>query len=354
MEYGGWLDWCLCLGIAIYLCMPPVNSLEKIKRVLQPLSPLRKAFGLFCLISIPYFISVAFGEQAASPMNPQAPIVWFTAAAVNAILFLWLCEELVATRPLSRIIFLVVAGTLIVLALQHQVHWANSMSFDAANKIEIEEARNCKNEVNRLRDQAMTTKLYSMFTAPSAKPPEAAPCPPKIATPKSHKTPQSLPPESESPVQLSAAFYNPQAPSIVVSNPSDHVAENVNYGMVLFRTSDLALFSFSTQTIGYVKPRESTAPYLMPTTPGYSENNARIADGDELTGSVSIDCPKCKIQTYIIHLVWGHNGWFYESPQKAGYVVPKDMSKDGRAKYIQLLTSDIFAKQRTEIVAKQP
>jgi hypothetical protein len=221
---------------------------------------------------------------------------------------------------------------------------------EASVRIEVEEARNCKNEVGAFRDRAMIHKLYSGLTSPSSNPLEVSNC--KNPTSKPHEKIQS--PLPETPVQLSAQFYDPQAPSIVVYNPSDHVVESVNYGMILFRASDLSYFSFSTQTIGYVKPQASSPPYSMPTTPAVSEGNVQLADGDELTGSVSVDCPKCKIQTYIIHLVWRRSGWFFESQQKAGYIVPKDMSKDGRAKYVQLFTSGVFAKERTEIVLKQP
>lgn len=156
---------------------------------------------------------------------------------------------------------------------------------------------------------------------------------------------------SESPIHLSAAFSDPQSPVIVVSNLSDGVAEGVIWSMVAIRSSDLNYFGFATQTIGFIKPHSQTARYSLdlPTIPKSSDGNGQIADGDELTGSISIDCPRCEIQTYVVHFVWGHSGWFFESKQKAGYLVPKDMSKDGRARYVQLFTGDAFANDRIEI-----
>lgn len=170
-------------------------------------------------------------------------------------------------------------------------------------------------------------------------------------------TPQepSRPAPSESAVQLTAEFINPESLSIAVYNPSDDVIENVIWSMVAFRTSDLYLFSFATQSIGYIKPHSRSANYSMAldTIPrDTEEGNTQLREGDELTGSVSIDCPHCSVQTYIIHLIWKQSGWYYESPQKGGYIVPKDTSKPGREQYIELLTGPQFAPNRIPIVLR--
>jgi|SRR5271157_692269 len=352
-SYGGWQDWLLCVCIAAAFTAGAIMQgfVERIRQLSASLSTLRKAVGVLSLLAIPYMVSVGFGEQAASVMNPQAPILWFTAAALNAVIFFWICEELITTKPPLRALFLIILGVLVILALRHQVNWVMAAADDAAKKIEVEGARTGKNETIAFRNHAMTLKLYSAFTTPSAKPPEIPNCKPEIAKPKE----KQLAP-TESPIQLSARFYNPQSPDIVVSNLSDRVAEGVAWYMVAFRTSDFSYFGFATQSIGYVKAHSDSAYYVLdlPTIQKSSDGNGRIADGDELTGSISIDCPQCQVQTYIVHFVWGHSGWFFESPQKAGYIVPKDMSKDGRAKYIQLFTSGNFAKDRIEIGPKPP
>ena len=159
-----------------------------------------------------------------------------------------------------------------------------------------------------------------------------------------------------SPINLSASFYDPQSPTIVISNLSDHVADGVVWSMFALRTSDLSYFGFVTQSVGYVKAQSKTNFYLLDLAriPKTSDGNGQIVDGDELTGSISIDCPQCEIRTYIVHFVLGHSRLFYESKLKNGYIVPHDMSKEGRAGYIQTLTSAEFTKDKIEIVSRPP
>lgn len=357
MAEGGedWKGLSLCCAVAAILFMDkPMHKLLRFARSLLDVSPLRKAFTGLSLLAITYFLGAAIAEQATDVLNPQGPILWFMTAAITAMLLFWVWEEILEVSPTNRVVFITVAGVLVVFALRHEVKWVTAAADDAATRNEIQEARDCKNKVDALRDHAMTLKLYSALITHSDEPPEVANRKSETLNPKSHKETQST--STEIPVQLTAQFYNPQSPDIVVSDPSDHVVEKIRWGAILFRTSDLSYFSFATQAIDYVKPHAVSGSYQMfpPGIQRVSDGSGQLADGDELTGSVFIDCPQCKVQTYIIHLVWGHSGWFYESQQKAGYIVPKDMSKNGRAKYIQLLTSDVFAKDRIEIVSKPP
>ena len=140
--YGSPTDWFLCLCVAIMLLAEIFvdRFTARIDRLFGSLSLLRKAFGVLSLIAVPYMVSVGFGEQAASVMNPRAPIIWFIAAALNAIIFFWVCEELISTSPLLRILFLVTVGFLVILALRHQVNWAMRRAEKAAEESEIEEA----------------------------------------------------------------------------------------------------------------------------------------------------------------------------------------------------------------------
>ena len=77
-RYGDCWDWMLCLCVAILLLAGVLvhKFFERIGILFASFSPLRKVFGVLSLIAIPYMVSVAFGEQAASPMNPQAPILY--------------------------------------------------------------------------------------------------------------------------------------------------------------------------------------------------------------------------------------------------------------------------------------
>ena len=177
-------------------------------------------------------------------------------------------------------------------------------------------------------------------------------CVPQSPTPQ--ESPKPAQPVAS--VMLKADFINPVSPSLSVYNPSTDVVEGVIWEMVAFRTSDLCFFGFQTKDVGYIKPQSKSANYEMDlaTMPKSSNGcDGAIRPGDELTGSVSIDCPHCSIQTYIVHLVWQQSGWYFESDMKAGYVVPKDLSPDGRRKYIQLMTSEQFLSRRIEITQQQ-
>jgi hypothetical protein len=178
------------------------------------------------------------------------------------------------------------------------------------------------------------------------------------STPNVSPTPRepANPPQIETPVLLTAKFTDPASPSLSVYNPSADVVEDVLWDMVAFRTSDLCFFGFQTQKIDFIKPQSKSANMMMElaTMPKNAEGcDGSIREGDELTGSVSIDCAHCSIQTYIVHLVWRKSGWYFESDMKAGYIVPKDMSNEGRQKYVQMLTSEQFASKRIEITLQQ-
>jgi len=196
---------------------------------------------------------------------------------------------------------------------------------------------------NGWRDLRIQVALIkSVHTAPPIKP-EVTRAPP-----------EPLP--SESPIQISAAFSDPQSPVIVVSNLSDSVAEGVGWNMVAIRRSDLSYFGFAGQSVGYVKPHTDSARYSLELdriAKASDPVGGQIHDGDELIGSVSVDCPHCEARTYIVHLVWKRSGWFFEYSKAGGkHVVPKDMSSAGRARYVEWLAGDSFKSNRVEILPK--
>jgi hypothetical protein len=162
----------------------------------------------------------------------------------------------------------------------------------------------------------------------------------------------ATPAQPVTPVMLTGEFTGLTPPALSVYNPSEDVVEGVDWAMVVFRSSDLCFFSFPTQNLGYIKSRSKTLGEAMDlaTMPKNAMGcDGSIREGDELTGSVSIDCPHCSIQTYIIHLVWKKSGWYYESDTKGGYILPKDASDAARQQYIQVLTGEQFASKRIEI-----
>lgn len=187
-------------------------------------------------------------------------------------------------------------------------------------------------------------------------PPAAHKAPP-VSKPKTEALP-SVTDSTPKTIQISAMFFDPQSPDIVITNSSDQVAEGVGWSLVAIRRSDLSYFGFVTQSMGYIKPHRESAKYgleLDKIPKGFDGGDGQIHEGDELTGSISIDCPRCEAQTYIIHLVWKRSGWFFKFSNDGGYILPKDMSADGRAKYIDLLTGggDRFNGDRIEISPKQ-
>lgn len=158
------------------------------------------------------------------------------------------------------------------------------------------------------------------------------------------KKPNSIPPakspEELTPIILSAKVYDPQSPSIVVSNKSNRVAQGITWELVVFRTSDSSYFSFRTQEIGYVKPNSNSAPYSMNLENIIGETDGgQMKEGDHFVGGLLVDCPECQGVTYIISLDWKQGGWTSNAPSSFNgkLLLPKDMSPEGRAKFTSLL-----------------
>jgi len=165
--YGGWAAWLVCLSVAVTFLVGSIvdKFLANVRRLSASLSPLRRVFGVLSLIAIPYMATVGFGEQAASPMNPQGPVLWFTAAAVNAVIFFWICEELITTQPLLRKLFLLSLGILVILALRHQVNWAMAEAEHSAQASEIKDSREGLAEANNWKFFHQQTKCVTVVTA---------------------------------------------------------------------------------------------------------------------------------------------------------------------------------------------
>lgn len=141
-AYEDWPDWMFCLGVVLVLLtdMALHSVIVRLRALLNSLSPLRKVFGVFSLLAIPYMVSVALGEQAASQMEPEKPILWFSGAAILAILFFWMCEELITAAPLLRGLFLMLVGIAVVAALRHEFRWIMDAADDAAAEHEKRDA----------------------------------------------------------------------------------------------------------------------------------------------------------------------------------------------------------------------
>ena len=153
---------------------------------------------------------------------------------------------------------------------------------------------------------------------------------------------------------ISVLIDSPSDPAITVENLSDSVVDGVGWELVMFRTSDQAFLSYARQNIGYVKPHSKSARYSMqlntlPRAPGGDQ----IVDGDNLIGTLSVDCPTCKGNTLIVSFIWGKSGWFCDVPQGNGrLLLPKDMSKDKIIQFIETLNTISKPEERTLIASK--
>jgi len=286
------------------------------------------------------FIALILGVAGVRPLVlVSAGIGWF-------VCFLWAVRsrKLQELTVVARLSASLLVGTVLAFGFWGLGNWAL-----------VQHAKEEESSIPK------TTPPSSSLSSPrSTKEPEefpTAPNPPR-SRPKQLKV---SPPSQESlrpvqptpPVMLAAAFVGPVSPAISVYNPSAEVIEGVLWEVVAFRTSDLCFFGFQTQKIDYIKPQSKSANMAMElaTMPRNAEGcDGSIRDGDELTGSVSVDCSRCSIQTYVIHLTWKESGWYFESDLKGGFLVPKERTVEGRQKFIQLLTSDQFASRRIEIM----
>jgi hypothetical protein len=130
---------------------------------------------------------------------------------------------------------------------------------------------------------------------------------------------------TEAPV-LKARLVDPMNLALIVNNESSEVAEGIAWGLVTFRKSDDAFFSFQTQNMGYVKPHSSSPPYSMDLGHILKAPNdgAELRLGDTIVGGLTVDCPKCKGMTYAVSISYGRGGWYCPLPQaKGGMLFPK-------------------------------
>jgi hypothetical protein len=147
---------------------------------------------------------------------------------------------------------------------------------------------------------------------------------------------------SNRPTVLSVSLIQPVEPAIVVENLSDNVANEVTWEFVAFRTADLTFFTFPTRPLGFIKAHGKNTPNALqldilpyPRTPGASGLN----NGDNLVGTLLVDCPTCRGNTLIVNLVWRSGGWFYDDPDSHGLLVPKDMTANSIRGYLEYLNT---------------
>jgi hypothetical protein len=156
---------------------------------------------------------------------------------------------------------------------------------------------------------------------------------------------------------LSVMLKDPPDPVIVVENLSNSVAEGVGWELVMFRVSDQAFFSYVHQSIGYIKAHSKSAPHALQLNtlahaPGSGEipGGGQLVAGDDLIGTLAVDCPLCRGTTLIVHFVWGSSGWFSELPDGNGRLyLPKGMTRESVTQFITIVDGLSKLAQRVNI-----
>lgn len=192
---------------------------------------------------------------------------------------------------------------------------------------------------------------------PNFQSPPASPGKPKATLPKQNEAAKSTPephqnPVTKSGVELAVSLVGPADPAVVVENQSDDLVEGVKWELVMFRTTDQALFSYPAQDIGYIKPHSRSAAYSMrPNALPHAPGGNQITDGESFIGTLAIDCPLCRGTTLIVSFVWGSSGWFYEVPDGNGrLLLPKGTSKETVSQFIENITAAVKPQNRTPIL----
>jgi hypothetical protein len=200
-------------------------------------------------------------------------------------------------------------------------------------------------------------------TSPTIRPSVEMPAPPPsvIVKSKSNPAPQTQPATrlTQNNIQLSVVIISPKYPALVVENVSDAVADGVRWQLIMFRTTDLAFFSWPAKDIGYIKARSKTAPFFMelnppPHVPGVGDipGGWSMSNGDNLIGSLIVDCALCKGATFLVSFTWGISGWFYEVPNyNAQLLIPNQpWTKETVSLYIETLNSFVKPQERRPIM----
>ena len=182
-EYGDWRAWLLCFVAAFALSGETAvrSAIEKIATKFKGLSSLRKVFVGLSLITVPAFLSIAFGVQAVNVVVEAAnAIKFFTAAAVSATLFFWVWEEITDLEAKHRRITMMVLGAITVVSLHYGVSWVVEKANDAAWESMVHNAHdgfmdamtiNIHTELLNKESAASKAIPTVQATAPSPKPP---------------------------------------------------------------------------------------------------------------------------------------------------------------------------------------
>jgi hypothetical protein len=115
--------------------------------------------------------------------------------------------------------------------------------------------------------------------------------------------------------EVTAKFIGAETPALVLLNPSDAVARDIKYSVVLWnlnKPTEQSPLLIPIMKFDFIRPHEDGGPEKL----FYPNVTSTLADGDVLFGYASVTCPDCaRWHWFLLYLVWHRGGWFYELPQ---------------------------------------
>lgn len=158
--------------------------------------------------------------------------------------------------------------------------------------------------------------------------------------------------KSTTPPDVAIRFVYSKSPALILVNKSSVIARNIKWTVALWnmdlpdRNDPLPI---PVSTFDWIRPHEEGGPQNLFESPLVSP---LLKPGNRLFGSAAVSCPECaRGRTYIVYIVWGHNGWFSEvESEKSGKIlIPPNFLKASRIEYFKRLEATIPAQSRTPI-----
>jgi len=172
-------------------------------------------------------------------------------------------------------------------------------------------------------------------------------------------TPRTQEPTTPEPSSIEAAlpdvtlrFVYPKSPALLLINSSAALARDIKWSVILWnidlpdRNDPLPI---PTQTFDWLRPGDNGGPQNLFSEPTVSP---LLKPGNRLLGSASVLCPTCdRGHTYIVYIVWGERGWFYEvKDERSGHLIlPRKFSKEAMEGYRRELEAMIPEGEKVQI-----
>jgi hypothetical protein len=161
-----------------------------------------------------------------------------------------------------------------------------------------------------------TNQLPDQGTAPGPKTPGPAPQRPEVAL----------------------RFVYPEAPALVIANPSDVIARDIKWTVVLWNRDlpdRMDPLPIPVSTFDWIRPHDQSGAQNLFSAPPMA---SLLKAGNRLYGSASAICPECsRGRSYVLYIEWGRDGWYSEvTDETSGKLfIPANFRKDTREAYFR-------------------